>query len=103
MGRGGMGGGTLLMGLLSGFFERISREWFTFFPNCNATLSRKEVLPDVCNLSQPDSKMADMKVHAESPNRASWGMSLPSRSSRFRCLRKEAIRCREQAMLRTSL
>ena len=41
------------------------------------------MLPEVSSLSQPDSNMVDMNVHAESPNKASWGMLLLSRYSRL--------------------
>ena len=66
-------------------------------------LLRMEVFSDECSWSQPDSKIADMKSQADSPKSSSWGMLLPSRPSRLRCLRKHAICCSEQAILRTSL
>ena len=100
--RRGMGGGTLLIGLLLGFLEQFSRGQLALFPNCNVMLSQTEVLPEVYSLSHPDSKMAEMNVHVASQKGASWGM-LPSQSLRLRCLRKDAICCREHAMLRTLL
>jgi len=66
-------------------------------------LSRIVVFLDEWSWSQPDSKIADMNSQADLPNSSSWGMLLPSRPSRLRCLRKHAMRCNEQAMLRTSL
>jgi len=66
-------------------------------------LSRIVVFLDEWSWSQPDSKIADMNSQADSPNSSSWGMLLPSHSSRLRCLRKHTMRCNKQAMLWTSL
>ena len=99
-GRGGIGGGVFLLGeaLFTGVLSRVN-----IFPTWVEMLSRIVVLVDEWSWFQPDSKIADMNSQADSPNRANWGMLLPSCPSRLRCLRKQAMRCNEQAMLRTSL
>jgi len=66
-------------------------------------LSRIVVFVDEWSWSQQDSKIADMNSQTDSPNGASWGMSLLSRPSRLHCLRKHAMHCNEQTMLRTLL
>jgi len=66
-------------------------------------LLRIKVFLDECSWSQPDLKIADMKSQADSPKSSSWGMLLLSHSSRLHCLRKHAMRCSEQAILRTLL
>ena len=73
------------------------------FPKWVEMLLRMVVFPEECNWSQPDSKIADMNSQADSPNSSSWGMLLLSHPTRFHCLRKHAMRCSEQAMLRTLL
>jgi len=66
-------------------------------------LSRIVVFLDEWSWSQPYSKITDMNSQADSPNSSSWGMLLPSCPSRLCYLRKHAMHCNEQAMLRTSL
>ena len=61
------------------------------------------VFLEECSWSQPDLKIVDMNSQADSPNSSSWEILLPSRPTRFCCLRKYAMRCSEQAMLQTSL
>jgi len=61
----------------------VFREVSIVLSNCNETLSRKEMLPKVRSLFQSDSNMADINVHAESPNKTSWRMSLLSCSLRL--------------------
>ena len=57
----------------------------------------------VARVSHPDSKMVDMKSHANSPKGSSCLMLLAFRSLTFHCLRKQAMRCREHVMLLISL
>jgi len=57
----------------------------------------------VKRVSHPDSKMADMKSHADSPKGSSCLMLLASQSLMFRCLRKHAMRFREHVTLLISL
>ena len=57
----------------------------------------------VIRVSHPDSKMADMKSHVDSPKGSSCLMLLVSRSLTFRCLRKHAMRFREHMTLLISL
>jgi len=61
-------------------------------------LSRIVVFVDEWSWSQPDSKIANMNSQADLLNGASWGMLLPSRPSRLRCLRKHVMPCNEQAI-----
>ena len=98
-----IGGGTLLTGWLLGLLGLVLGEVFMVLTNCNEMMPQKEMLPEVRSLFQPDSNMVNMNVQAESPNKASWEMSLPLQSSRFCCLRKKAICYKEQTMLQTSL
>ena len=57
----------------------------------------------VMRVSHPDSNIADIKSHANSPKGISCLMLLASRSLTFRCLRKHAMRLREHVMLLISL
>ena len=57
----------------------------------------------VKRVSHPDSKMADMKSHADSPKGSSCLMLLASQSLMFRCLRKHAMHFREHVTLLISL
>ena len=57
----------------------------------------------VARVSHPDSKMVDMKSHANSPKGSSCLMLLAFRSLTFHCLRKQAMCCREHVMLLMSL
>ena len=57
----------------------------------------------VVRVSHPDLKMADIKSHADSPKGSSCLMLLAFWSLTFRCLRKQAMCCREHVMLLMSL
>ena len=57
----------------------------------------------VIRVSHPDSKIADMKSHANSPKGSSCLMLLASWSLTFRCLRKHAMCFREHVTLLISL
>ena len=57
----------------------------------------------VVRVSHPDLKMADIKSYADSPKGSSCLMLLAFQSLTFRCLRKQAMRCREHVMLLMSL
>ena len=57
----------------------------------------------VIRVSHPDSKIADMKSHADSLKGSSCLMLLVSRSLTFRCLRKHAMHFREHMTLLISL
>ena len=57
----------------------------------------------VMRVFHPDSNIADIKSHADSPKGSSCLMLLASRSLTFRCLRKHAMRFREHMTLLISL
>ena len=57
----------------------------------------------VMRVSHPDSKIADMKSHADLPKGSSCLMLLASHSLTFCCLRKHAMHFREHVMLLISL
>jgi len=57
----------------------------------------------VVRVSYPDSKMADIKSHADSPKGSSCLMLLAFWSLTFCCLRKQAMHFREHMMLLMSL
>ena len=66
-------------------------------------LSLMDDLLAVIKVSHPDSKMADMKSHADSLKGSSCLMLLVFQSLMFRCLRKYAMRFREHVTLLISL
>ena len=72
-------------------------------PNSFVMLSLMDDLLAVMRVSHPDSNIADMKSHADSPKGSSCLMLLALFSFTFRCLRKHAMRLREHVMLLISL
>ena len=77
-------------------------EWF-IFPKLAAILSLIVMPLDERSWSQPASKIAEMKIYADSPNDSSCGMLLLLWPSRFLCFRRQAMCCREHTMFCTSL
>ena len=71
--------------------------------NSFVMLSLMDDLLAVARVSHPDSKMADIKSHADSLKESSCLMLLAFWSLTFHCLRKQAMCCREHMMLLISL
>ena len=62
-------------------------------PSFKMTLFLTEMLLDVVSWFQPDSKIAEMKSHTDSPKGSSYDMLLPLQPLRLLCLRLEGAYC----------